>query len=386
MGRGWDQARSARASVRGVWCGMLSALVAAALLSGCSSDKPPPSPLTDYTARLPVTAQWRQDFGTPVAGQPMLAVAGRLVLATARGEVVILNAVDGKLLQRADVGAKLSVGVGSDGRRSAVVTQNNELVVVEGEQVLWKARLATSVTTPPLVAGDRVFVQMADRAVDAYDAQDGRRLWAFPRSGDPLALSAPGVLMAYKDTLLVGVGSRLLLIDPLLGTTRGEVQIGLPRGTNEVERLADLTGPAARVGDVVCARAFQVAVSCVQPDRGALLWSRSQSGFQGVGADGDLVVGVDSTDRMTVWKRAAGDLVWSSERMRYRGLSAPAVAPQSVVVGDGQGWVHFLSRDRGETVQRLQTDGGAIVGAPLVLDGQVVVTTKRGGVFAFRLP
>lgn len=360
--------------------------VVVAALAGCSADRPPPSPLVTFSPQLPAAAQWRTEIASPVAGGAPLVIGRTLVGAGARGEIVRVDGVDGAVRSRVNVGHKLSTGVGSDGRRDAVVTQDNELVVADAERVLWRVPLRAAVQTAPLVAGDRVFVLLGDRSVEAFDADNGRRLWTFPRSGDPLALSHAGVLLAYKDTLLAGVGSRLVLIDPLLGTARGEALIGMPRGTNEVERLADLAGPAARVGDVVCARAFQVAVSCVQPELGRTLWSRTQSGFRGVSADSDLVVGGDSTDRLSAWRRGAGELAWSSDALRHRQLSAPLVTSQAVVVGDGQGWVHFLSRDRGETLQRLPTDGGAITAAPVLLDRTVIVQTVKGGLYAFRLP
>lgn len=383
--------RGARRSSPGLGCaaGRLAAgvtLVLGALLTGCSSDRPPPSKLVAFAPQLSAANQWHTDVGTPVSGSAPVVVGRTLVSAGARGEIVHVDTVDGAVRSRLNVGAKLSTGAGSDGRRDAVVTQDNELVVVNAERVLWRTPLRAAVHTAPLVAGDRVFVQLADRSVEAFDADNGRHLWTFPRSGDPLALSHTGVLMAYKDTLLAGVGSRLVLIDPLLGTARGEALIGMPRGTNEVERLADLAGPAVRVGDTVCARSFQVAVSCIQPELGRTLWSRTQSGFRGVAADQDLVVGADSSDRLAAWRRGAGEIAWTSDVLRHRQLGAPLVTSHAVVLGDGQGWVHFLSRDRGETVQRLQTDGGAIAAAPVLIDRSVIVQTAKGGLYAFRLP
>lgn len=356
------------------------------MVAGCSSDKPVPTPLATFTPKLAVQSLWRQDLGKPPVGLQVVALGDRVVLASRDGEVVTLNAQTGAVLSRVDVHGKLSAAVGSDGLRSAVVTDDNELVVVDARRELWRVRLAARVVTAPLVAGERVFVQAVDRSVEAYDALDGRKLWSFSRPGEPLSLAHPGVLLAFKDTLLVGSGARLLSLDPLLGQVRGEVAVGQPRGTNEVERLADLAGPAARVGDTVCARSFQVAVSCVQPDRSTVLWTRPQAGYRGVAADQDYVFAADASDRLSAWKRAAGDIAWTSERMRHRGLSAPLATAQAVVFGDADGWLHFLSRDRGETLQRLPTDGSGITSAPVQVGSVLLVVTRRGGVHAFRAP
>ena len=81
---------------------------------------------------------------------------------------------------------------------------------------------------------------------------------------------------------------------------------------------------------------------------------------------------------------ANGDVAWSNERFLHRGLSGPLVTPKAVVFGDAEGYVHFLARDSGETLQRLPTDGSAIVGRPTLAGDTLLVVTRSGGVFAFR--
>ena len=151
-----------------------------------------------------------------------------------------------------------------------MVTSDNELVTFEGSKELWREQLKSRVSTAPLVAGERVFVMGVDRAVHAFDAKDGKRLWTLQRPGEALTLPQTGVLAAFKDTLIAGQGPRLAGIDPTRGTLRWEVPVASPRGTNEVERLADLVGPArARWATRLCARSFQAAVGCVDADDAA---------------------------------------------------------------------------------------------------------------------
>lgn len=354
------------------------------VLSGCSADKPPPTPLEAYTPRIAGKQVWAHSLGTPAPHLSVAVVEGRFVLASRGGDVLTLDAATGAESSRVSVRGRIQAGVGADSRFAAVVTDANELVVVDATQERWRVTLPSPVVTAPLVAGGRVFIQAVDRSVSAFDVLDGRKLWSYARAADPLALSQPGVLLPYKDTLLVGVGSRLVGLDPLQGTVRSDSQVASPRGTNEVERLADLVGPAGRVAETVCARAFQVAVTCLNAERASLLWSRNQGGFQGIAADADQVYAADSSDRISVWKRANGDLAWTTERLRNRGLSAPLAAGSTVVFGDAQGWLHFLGRDKGETLLRLSTDGSPIV-APLVRSQiTLLAVTRKGGVFAFR--
>ncbi len=370
-------------------------LVAGALilLAGCAADKPKPAPLEAYQPKIAGRLVWSTRLSPtllPGFGGSRDAVLiptvrdGKVFAGSPEGDLVALQADSGAEVWRASVGGPVSAGVGSDGRYASVVTRGNEVVTFEGGREAWRKRVPSSVVTPPLVAGERVFVMSVDRAVHAFDAADGRRLWTLQRPGDALTLAQPGVLAAFRNTLLVGQGSRLAGVEPLQGTVQWEVPMASPRGTNEVERLADLVGPLARVGDRVCLRAFQSAVACADPARGAVLWSRSVGGANAVAADAEHVFGADASDRISAWRAATGDVVWTSERLLNRGLSGALAVGPLVVFGDFEGQVHFLSTSTGELQLRLPTDGSPIVGPPLLAGGTLLVSTQSGGLFAFR--
>lgn len=363
------------------WLPLLGAM---ALLLGCASGKPKPQPLEPLTPKIAGRAVWNQRVDDIKFPLTVIAIRGTFIVAGGDGSVLALDAESGRELWRGSAGAKLSAGVGSDGRYSAVVTREGELVTFEQGEVKWRKSLGVRVNTAPLVAGERVFVLGADRAVQAFDAIDGRKLWALQRPGDPLSLAQTGVLVAFKDTLVVGQGPRMAGVDPLRGTLRWEVPVGSPRGANEIERLADLVGPVARVGDVLCTRSFQAAVGCVDAEKGTLVWSKNIGGTDGVSADAQFVFGADASDRITAWKTASGEVAWTSDKLQYRGLSTPLSVGKTVVFGDADGTVHWLSREAGEAQLRLTTDGGAIVAAPVISGTTMLVVTRKGGLFAFR--
>ena len=365
-----------------------AALALVAALAGCSifSSSTAPKPAVLETGIGPGVQRiiWNARLDSIQFPLSISARGDQFIVAGTDGVVQALRAADGVVLWRAEIGQKLAAGVGSDGRFSAVVTRNNELVVIEAGRVLWRKTLVTPVNTAPLVAGERVFVLSVDRQVLAFDALDGRKLWELKRPGDPLTLAQAGAIGAYKDTLVVGQGARLAGVDPLKGTVRWEANIANPRGSNEVERLADLVGPLQRQGDSLCARAFQSAVGCVNAERGVALWSRNVGGVNGVGADAQYVYGADGSDRLSAWKIANGDTFWTAEQFTNRKLSVPLSLGASVIVGDFEGQVHFLARDTGKTQARLPTDGSPIASAPVALGKTVLIATRSGGLFAIR--
>lgn len=353
-------------------------------LSACGSDKPKPTSLESLQPKIAGRQVWAANVGAIGFAMVPTARAGAYFVAADDGTVAALDAETGAERWRTRVNDRLSAGVGSDGRYASVVTRGNEVVVLDAGREVWRKRVPSAVVTPPLVAGERVFVKGVDRAVHAFDVLDGRRLWTLQRPGDPLTLSQASVLTAFGNTLLVAQGAKLAAVDPLRGTVQWEVAMAAPRGTNEVERLADLVGPPARVGDRICARSFQSAVACADAAKGTVLWSRNVGGLQGVGSDADYVFGADASDRITAWRAGNGDVAWTSEKYLYRGLSGALALGPTVVFGDAEGFVHFLSTTSGEAQLRLSTDGSAILGTPAVSGNTLLVITRKGGLYAFR--
>ena len=368
----------------------VSSVVLLATLAGCSlwsggSSKPVPADLGANVAVLGVRQAWTARIGN-VGGLPLdVHVTGNVVtLASADGTVAALDARTGGDVWRVALAEPLSAGVGSDGKSAAVVTRANALVLLDAGREQWRQPLAAQVYTPPLVAGGRVFVLSADRSVAAFDGATGRKLWSQPRPGEPLILRQAGVMLAVGDTLVVGFSGRLVGLNPDNGSVRWEAPVGSSRGTNDVERLVELVGRTSRVGDSVCARAFQAAVGCVNTVRGTTVWTQPASGAVGVHGDGDAVFGTEGNGTVTAWRRSDGSRLWTTDRLKYRKLTAPLLLGRSVVVGDNTGLVHLLSRADGAPLNRIATDGSGIAAAPVVAADTLVVVTRDGGVYGFR--
>lgn len=363
-----------------------SAIVLVAVLSGCFGGVPKPQPaeLQPVVALVSASQSWNTRIG-PVNFPLQAGVSGNSVaVASGDGSVALLDAGTGKDIWRAALNTAISAGVGSDGKVVAVVTKANEVVALQEGRELWRQKLGAQAFTAPLVAGARVFVLAADRSVSAFDGQTGRKLWTQQRPNEPLVLRQSGVMLAVGDTLVVGLSGRLVGLNPGSGSVQWEAPIASPRGINDVERLVDLVGSVSRVGDTVCARAFQASVGCVNAARGSLLWTKSASGAQGIDGDDRLLFGTESDGTVMAWRRSDGERAWSTDRLRYRGLTAPLVAGRSIVIGDSTGFVHLLSREDGSLLNRLTTDGSALSASPVLAGNTLIAVTYNGGVFGFK--
>ena len=367
-----------------------AAIILIASLSGCSvmsffagSSKPQPAALQAVSGTVSAKQVWTNRIGS--INFPLeVHVAGNTVYVSGGdGSVAAIDARTGADVWRTSAGSPVATGVGSDGKTAAVVTQANDVVAFVDGREAWRQKLAAQAYTAPLVAGGRVFVLSADRSVNAFDGQTGRKLWSQQRPNEPLVLRQSGVILAVGDTLVVGFSGRLAGLNPSSGVIRWEAPIASPRGVNDIERLVDLVGRVSRDGDVVCARAFQASVGCVNTARGSLVWTKPANGAQGIHGDDQRVFGTESDGVVQAWRRTDGERAWTTDVLRYRSLTAPLVVGRSIAVGDFAGIIHLLSRENGSLLNRLTTDGSPIVAAPILAGNTLVAVTRNGGIYGF---
>jgi outer membrane assembly lipoprotein YfgL len=332
-----------------------------------------------WTARVGVV-----NFPLDVAVANANIATGAIInVASGDGIVASFDVATGRELWRAQAGKTLVAGVGADAGFAAVVTTSNELIAFDNGREAWRQKLDNSSYTAPLIAGRKVFVLGADRAISAFELVDGKKLWSQKKSAEALTLRQAGVLLMLSDTLVSSSSGHLLGINPLDGNVRWSTPIATARGTNDIERLVDLVGRVSNHSDVVCARAYRVSVGCVDTLRGNLVWAKPAVGLEGVQGDARTLFGVEADGKVIAWSRVNGERLWQTEQLLNRSLSAPAVMEKAIAMGDSTGLVHFLSKTVGSALNRLVTDGSAMAAAPVVVGNTLVVVTRNGGVFGF---
>ena len=361
----------------------------ASLLVACSStiQRPKPAEIGSVKVLQEIRPVWSARMGEVNLPLVPHVADGQVALADSRGTVAVLDGKTGKDVWRVTLDQPIIAGVGGDSQNVAVVTRSNQLVVLREGKVAWRQNLMAESFTAPLVAGGRVFVLGADRRVQAFDASNGRRLWTQQRTGEPLVLRQNGLLMPFKNTLLVGFSGRLAGLDPDSGVSRWEVALATPRGTNDMERLVDLLGPGYRQGDWVCARAFQAQIGCVDAQRGQALWTRASVGDRTVLGNGQNLFSITSNGVVQALDPKTGERVWESERLKYRQLSAGQVTSRGLLVADSGGYLYLLSLADGQLLNRVRVEGGELAAAPAALSENLVVTvTREGRVASWLIP
>ncbi len=380
--------------MRKVWRRFLLVFCAVLCLSlaGCfswfSSKEPrhPPAKLTDIASPKQVRQLWSVSIGSAEIGMFVPAASFDVIYAASGdGRVTKVDASNGDVIWRKDLDTVLTAGVGTDGATVAVVGEKGILIALGSDgQEKWRAQLSTEVMANPIVVRGLVIVRSMDNQIAAYDADSGERRWVVPYRLPALMLRRePGMATVGPTVVVATPGGKMLSMMLNNGAIRWEVPVGTPRGTSELERLADMTGVPVIFGQGVCVTSWHGRIGCFDVVSGNAFWVKDFSSKVGVSIDQDYVYGIDHADKVYAFANTSGNSVWRNEKLTYRNLSSPASFLSMVVVGDQDGYVHFLSRFDGSFSARTSTDGSPIVAAPIAMSDRVIIQTTGGSLRAF---
>jgi outer membrane protein assembly factor BamB len=118
---------------------------------------------------------------------------------------------------------------------------------------------------------------------------------------------------------------------------------------------------------------------------GVVLWQQDMSSYAGLGADFNNVYVTSDFDAVIALDRMGGTQLWRQEALRLRDLTAPTRYANTLVVGDFEGYLHWLSPDDGSFMARERAAGERITGAPLVVGQNVYVQGDDGTIAAYTL-
>jgi outer membrane protein assembly factor BamB len=362
-----------------------------ALLAACSSTKDErrvPTPLVEIKPVLNVAEAWKASVGK--SGRYLfapVAVGDAVYAAGVNGTVAKIDAKTGQDVWRTKLKDDLSAGVGSDGNLTAVGGLKGAVYVLgpDGKQ-LWNAVAPGEIISPPLVGNDLVVVRTIDGKIIAFNAQTGEQKWVFQLRAVPLNLRvAAGMTFAANQAVLAGFpGGTFAAINLQTGDAFWQAPVSFPKGVTEVERINDVTGAPTLVGAQTCAVTFQGRIGCFDANSGRSVWERAFSSDSGLAQDDQIVAAGDDWSVVNAFNATDGTPLWKSDKLKNRQVSVPFILGRAVVVGDYEGYVHFLDTTKGELVGRAKTDGSAITAAPVLAGDTLVVQTHDGGIYGFR--
>jgi outer membrane protein assembly factor BamB len=357
-------------------------------MAACSSTKDPrrePVPLTQFKPVFNVEKAWSTSVGK--AGRYFFSpvVVGSAVYAAGSGGTVAkIDGKTGDKVWSTNVHSDLTSGVGSDGTYTAVGAEKGGVYVLDANgKLLWKTTVPGEIVSPPLVGNGYVVVRTIDGEINAFNASTGELRWQYHNRAVPLNLRvSAGMAFAGDAAVLAGFpGGSLSAINLKTGDDYWQAPVSFPKGVTEVERINDVTGAPTLVGAEACAVTFQGRLSCFDANSGQPVWEVPFSGVSGLAADRTAVVAPDDWSVLQAFDATSGKPLWKNDTLKNRNLGTPYLLGPDVVVGDYEGYVHFLSREDGKLLARVKTDGSAITAAPVAVDNTLIVQTHDGHLY-----
>ncbi|PLX59615.1 outer membrane protein assembly factor BamB [Sedimenticola selenatireducens] len=374
----------------------LSISLLALLLSGCGSMNPvdwftdednsePPAELVEMTESVPARILWSTSIRDGADEQRVKLVpfvdGDRVYAASRSGEVRALDAATGRALWSVDTDLEISGGPGAGEGLVLFGTSNGEVVALDqtagGEK--WRARVSSEVLSVPKTGQGVVVVHTIDGKLFGLDALTGTQKWIYDRSIPVLTLHGSSSPVIVGNSVIGGFASgKLVMLDLLSGELLWEITVSAPSGRSELERMVDIDGDPLVIGDVVYAVTYQGEMAAVSLQTGVVLWRRKLSSYAGMGADYAQIYVSDDADHVLSVDPGNGSALWKNKKLQYRKLTAPVVLGERILVGDFEGYLHFLSRVDGRLEGRLRVAKSAISTQPLVIDGIVYIYADGG--------
>ncbi|PZP61844.1 outer membrane protein assembly factor BamB [Pseudoxanthomonas sp. X-1] len=378
----------------------------ASVLAGCSTVKgwftddkkaaekaaTEPVKLEKFEPSIKVDKLWSASVGK---GEKLLGVRqgpavadGHVYAAAIEGGVKALDLQTGKELWHHKMKDERVSAVGAGDGLVVIGTLSGKLFALDpatGEEK-WTAKASNEIIAPPTIGQGNVLVHANDGQVLCFQVTDGVRRWFWNREQPPLTVRGNGPVTLGPGLVFVGnddgTMTALALND---GHALWDQTVGQPEGRTELDRMADVDGPPVIDGTTLFASSYKNATLAIDGPSGRPMWSRDKGGVAGLGLAPSSVVLSDKGGVVWALDKTSGGSLWSNQKLLRRALTAPAVQGDYAVVGDYDGYVHWLRLDNGELAARERAGGDPIRATPVVADGVLLVQNVDGKLTAFRI-
>ncbi|MEJ2274077.1 MAG: outer membrane protein assembly factor BamB [Woeseiaceae bacterium] len=312
----------------------------------------------------------------------------RVYAAGADGKVSAFDPESGDLVWRTDLELDLSAGPGVGEGYVAVMSKDGFAILLDASDGTerWRTLVDAESLARPLIKDDLVIVQTIDNRLQALSLFDGDSRWSIQQTTPPLTIRGSSSPVAVGTLVVAGFDSgRLVAAELDSGTIVWEAFLSPPQGRSDLDRLADIDGVMAVVGQDLYAAGYQGRLASIAAESGQLLWSREISSMEGVSADWNSLYTTRDTGEIVALTRRAGTETWRNDSLLRREPTLPVPFGTTVVVGDLEGYIHFFNTIDGEPAARERLGGSAISSDPFVIANRLYVQNEAGELGAYEI-
>ena len=367
-----------------------SLLASCGLFGGDDEKELEPMELVDFDESIEIKRIWSDKLGGEsdylrVALRPA-GDGNRIYAASQDGKVSAYDPESGNRIWRSDLETELSGGPGVGEGHVIVVSKDGFAISLDAasgtEQ--WRVDIEAESLSIPLIRDDTVVFQTIDNRLQALSVFEGRQRWSLERSTPALTMRHATAPVAVGTTVIAGFDTgRLVAAEFDTGTVIWEAMLSPPQGRSDLDRLADIDGWLAVVGQDLYAAGYQGRVAAIASESGQILWSREISSYVGVSADWNSVYTTRDDGEVIALVRRDGAEMWRNDSLLRRELTRPVPFHTTVVVGDLEGYIHFMSNIDGEFLARERFGKSAITSDPLVIANRLYVQSDGGSIAAY---
>jgi outer membrane protein assembly factor BamB len=359
-------------------------------LFGDDDEELEPAELIKIETKVPIKKLWSKKLGDDaeylrVALRPV-GDGNRIYAASFDGNVYAFNPENGKQAWRSKLGLDLSTGPGVAENMVVVVGVDGFVVALsaaDGSE-RWRTYIGGESLATPLVNTENVIIQTVDNRLIALSTFDGSERWTLAQATPTLTIRGSTSPVQAGQAVITGFDNgRLVAIDLDTGDIEWESMLSPPSGRSDLDRLADIDGDIAVVGQDVYASGYQGRVASLAAESGQILWSRELSTYAGVSADWNSVYATLDSGEIVAMNRNTGTEVWRQGALLRREPTVPVSFRNTVVVGDLEGYLHFFSNVDGDPVARVRAGKHAVVGTPIVVADRLYVQSDDGTLSAW---
>jgi outer membrane protein assembly factor BamB len=390
---------------------MLILAVLAIALGGCTwlkslgkkDNVEPPTPLVEFTPTAQVQRIWAEGVGAG-AGSSGAQIAptvvdGRLYAASVDGTIEAIDAASGRtvwskklgtrkgwLWRRGENSLRWSGGPAVKGDLFVVGSLDGDVYALSSQDgsERWHVTVSSEVISRPAISDDIVVVRTIDGRLAGLDVKDGTRHWVFDQSVPALSLRGNSSPLIIGDTVYEGFDNgKVVAVRLADGNPMWSQTLSTGEGRTEVERLADVDGDLVASGTNIFAVGYRGQIASIATDSGRPMWQRDVSSYGGAAAGDTAIVIADADGNVWAYDRDTGASLWKQDQLKYRWLGTPAIVGKYVVVGDSEGFIHWLTLDEGKFAARERLSKKAIESKPVVVGDTVYIEDIVGHVGAY---
>ena len=367
------------------------ALAVALVACGGGKDKSePPAELTEFQPTISIDKVWSHKVGGKSErlrlGLRPATDGARIFAGAYDGQIGSFDAETGDKIWAIKTNLPLTAGPGFGDGLLVFGTANGDLLAIDAAtgQERWRQAIGSEVLAAPAIGSGVVVVRTVDGRLRGFSAANGTMNWSAEQNLPTLTLRGNTAPRVSGPLVVSGFNNgRVAAYELANGDAAWEVAIANPTGRSELERLVDVSSGLQIVGNDVYVVGYHGRAAGIDLETGVVLWSQEMSSYAGLGADINNVYVTSDFDAVVAFERQSGTQLWRQEALRLRDVTAPTRFANTVVVGDYQGYLHWLSPDNGEFLARERAAGQRITGAPLVVGQNVYVQGDDGTLAAF---